>query len=420
MVFEELVAEHVVVPFPLLAAAIHHGLNFVVMAVEVGELGVVVELAVLFEILRAVTNGGLCTLAPHLEAEHSCTGKGEVSGITGWAVLVGVTEAAVGVLQADDVGNTAVCAALKVAEVEAGVFAGFQGLHVPCGDGEVAATVAVFSVRVIPTTGFVLVVDDELAGLLGDFHQVGDVDFELFAEGCGFCDRVGGDGVLVGPVLVCGIGGEFAVVFEADVDQVGHGLEDGITVFFGQGSFAMAEVGEEGETGHCGLVLVSPRAVGVLGGFEPVEGFDHRIFAFFGAAGFEEPGHAVFGRAAFAHFGRDVGEAATAAAVAAGAPAVTEVVAVTKVSGRFGDIHFRNGNGGWGCGVGCDDFGHRGGGRGGFALNLVVHFLFLDLVVLGQAGLIGDDRGGFLDEVGQQDEAKDQSDQHDDEKGDDQ
>ena len=77
----------------------------------------------------------------------------------------------------------------------------------------------------------------------------------------------------------------FAAVFAAREEPVGvllghqepDGFLDGRPVICRRGRFAVCEIGEQGQTGHRGLVR-TPRAVGVLLLFEPFESLDHSHF----------------------------------------------------------------------------------------------------------------------------------------------
>lgn len=129
----------------------------------------------------------------------------------------------------------------------------------PADDGDVAPAGAVFAVGVVPASALVLAVDEELTGGLDSFFELVDVFPEGFdAEGVSFSEGVGGDGVLVGPVLVFEVGGELAVIFHGKVGEVGGGGENAFAKFWRLGGFAMAEVGEEGEAGHGDLAFVGP------------------------------------------------------------------------------------------------------------------------------------------------------------------
>ena len=87
----------------------------------------------------------------------------------------------------------------------------------------------------------------------------------------------------------------------------------------------MPEEGEHGESGHGGTVLVrarlvTPTAILLLVGFEPLQGLHHSVFAFLISSVFLKSLEALIQRTTVAHGGGDASEPA-AAAPASVAPA---------------------------------------------------------------------------------------------------
>ena len=92
----------------------------------------------------------------------------------------------------------------------------------------------------------------------------------------------------------------------------------------------MTKESEHGESSHGAFVCASPAAVGILGFFEPAEGFHHGFLALFVAAVGIKASEAIFEAAAFFHGLRDVSKPAATFSLAA-APAIAEVIAISKV-----------------------------------------------------------------------------------------
>ena len=157
-----------------------------------------------------------------------------------------------------------------------------------------------------------LAVDEELPRGHDRFLKLGDVFMKrLHAEGVGLGEGISGDGVFVAPVVVFEVGGELALVFEADIDEVGDGGEDRFSEFLRSGGFAVSEIGEKGEAGHGHRFVGGPGSVLVLSFVEPPEGLDHGVFAFLAAAIAKEALHAVLVAAAFFENARDARDTAS-------------------------------------------------------------------------------------------------------------
>ena len=109
------------------------------------------------------------------------------------------------------------------------------------------------------------------------------------------------------------------------------------------------------------------------------------------------------------------GRGAAAIAKVSIAPAITKVVAITEVEGRFGDVDLRNRNGGGGsCRGGNDASDGRAGGRR-FTGNVRSKFLLFDDHFVFRRRIVADDCGYFLLLGDHHDDA-----QNDSNKGDDQ
>lgn len=258
LVVEDLVAEELVVAFPLGATVVDHGLDSIVVAVEIGIWAIPLE----FHFLVHEADGLAGNLGgggfPNLGAKGS-------DGCKGGSVLLavktgrGVTDGSAGELHPFDIVEPVPACVAKVFEIESGEFARLEGLEVPADDGDVSATSAVLAVAVIPSTALVLAVDEELAGGHDGILELEDVFTEGFdAKGVGFGESIGGNGMFVAPVVVFKVAGELAIVLHRLVDEVGDGGEDGFSELLGLGGFAMAEVGQESESGHANLILVGP------------------------------------------------------------------------------------------------------------------------------------------------------------------
>ena len=102
------------------------------------------------------------------------------------------------------------------------------------------------------------------------FLELGS-EFKLpcFTEEIAFGEGVGCDGVFVTPMFVAQIGGAFAVLLEAVIEEVEYAIGDGCSELFRNGGFAMTEVGEESESGHGDWFLLAPAAVFILVVLEP-------------------------------------------------------------------------------------------------------------------------------------------------------
>ena len=123
-----------------------------------------------------------------------------------------------------------------------------------------------------------------------------------------------------------------ALLLHAVPDEINDRIGDGFTKFLGEGSFAVAEEGEEDEARLRDLVAAAPRTILVLGLLEPTQRFDHRFLALSGASILREPPKSICLRATLPHIGRNIAEAA-AATIAATSPTLAEVVAVSKLGG---------------------------------------------------------------------------------------
>ena len=128
-------------------------------------------------------------------------------------------------------------------------------------------------------------VDEELDRSLHGFRKIRNIFPERFlTKRVGLRDRVDSDGVLVASVVVLEVGGELAFVFPRLVDEIGDGSEDRFTELFGHGGFAVTKVGEEGESGHADLLLITPRAVFVLSLLEETKSVYHSVFTLLSSA----------------------------------------------------------------------------------------------------------------------------------------
>jgi hypothetical protein len=84
---------------------------------------------------------------------------------------------------------------------------GFERLDLPESYGVVTA-VAGF---VVPAAGIILPSDNYITCSLSDLREVGEVDSEATVEGVGFRKSVGGDSVLVNPLVLANIAEFFGV-----------------------------------------------------------------------------------------------------------------------------------------------------------------------------------------------------------------
>ena len=79
-----------------------------------------------------------------------------------------------------------------------GVLAGFERLDLPEADGVVPAAVRFEPID--PATLAGLTLHDDVARFLRDLVQIGDIDFEAFAESVGLRKGVGGDAMVIHPL----------------------------------------------------------------------------------------------------------------------------------------------------------------------------------------------------------------------------
>ena len=224
LVFQDFIAHHAVVMFPLFATAVHHRLGFVVVGVEIAVWCAEFQLRVGFDVFGTLTNFRRRAFIPHLEAKHTDACERVVTTARSEGFLARVAETTVIVLFVFQIIKAFAGAAAEVFEIKTGVFHRLERLDVPAGDGNVRVRLGSFVVGIRPAPVVVLVIDEELARFLRGFGKIGNGDAELFAErGC-FSEGVDADGVLIAPMLVAHVVCQFALVLHAYVDEVGHRL----------------------------------------------------------------------------------------------------------------------------------------------------------------------------------------------------
>ena len=382
------------------------------MFIEIAGPCLVIELRFLIDVFDALSGVRVGRSLVLLEAERASSYESGVSVAERSSSLI--TESSISSLASFAIFKRIANTTSHVSELQSGMLAGFESLHLPGGDGHVSSSVARLVIRIFPAARLILVVDDPLDAGLDTFLQVGEVDAELAAKCISFGKCIGSDCMRVAPVLVLQVGCHTALVLLAVIDQEGYRASYGDSKFNRKGGFAVAEVSEEDQSGVGNLCPSTPRAVSSLRVLKILQRLHDCFLTLLVPTVLLQALKAILWRASFSHCGGYISKSSTPA-IATVSPSLTEIISAAKIK-IWLSLCFWDRNGGWRWCAGRDHLGHGGAWRRGLTLNLGVNLFLFHVLLLRRASLVGHDGRRLDEQVWQENKEQDQDHERHDEK----